>query len=516
MQRADNVRALPSIRSLIRHQLGVILVVAAAAMGIAGLYIASSPPSYSASAVMLLSPAPGNPLTPEAASGSAVQMTVALETEAQLVKTPVVSAVVSKAVGSELPRAGDRLAVSVPSNTQMLDVTYTASSPERAQEGAQGFAEGYLDYRAERARAVQESRVTKLNEQIAATEENLRRAVGDAAAAGAPTYASQEVQLYADRLAQLSISLSSAEAVSTAPGTVISSASVPERANGVAPWTLLLAAVVLGLGAGVGLAMLREWRRDLLRDSNSTSEGGLPILATVRAASQDIAGTGPSDAHESYRQLRTAVIANGSPPYALGVAALGGDGAEEVAADLAVVLGEAQFSVLLIATDPKNRRVERYLGIAPGPGLADVVLGGAPVKDLLVEAHGISLLAAGADSPGSRDITATSVFRSTVSELQKEFDYVILSAGGAGSADSDAVLLAADSALLVLRPGATTRTLIEATLDRLERLGVRPMGAVRVARLDSVSASDVEPDDLPAPEHGAGDRGLSEAVRAGA
>lgn len=495
MEQSVSARALPTIRNLLKHQFAIILVAVAVALGVAGLYIANSPARYTSSAVLLLSPAPGNPLTAEAASSSAVQMTVALETEAQLAQTPAVARLVTESLGRDVPDDKERLSVAVPSNTQMLEVTFTSSTPERAKEGAQGFAEGYLEYRAERASTVQQNRVDALSAQITETDENLRRAVAEAAAAGAPTYASQEVQLFADRLAQLSNSRSAAEAVSTAPGSVVSAATLPESANGLPTWVMLLVAAVLGLAAGVALALLREWRRDVLRESDGATEAGLPVLATVQSASNTLVET-DDHAHESYRQLRTAVIANGPRPHVLAVTGLGEDSSATVAANLAVVLAEAQFSVLLVATDARHHAVERYVGVSVGPGLAEAVLDGSAVLDLVREAHGISVLTAGVD--GSRDITASPGFRSMIDSLRQQFDYVLLATSAAGSADGDAALLAADSGLFVLTPDATSRTLIGSTLERLDRLGVKAMGAVWEVRANGrtrgVTAEPSEPE----------------------
>src|SRR5690625_7390566 len=69
------------------------------AVGLAGLYVANLALTYTSSAVVLLSPSPGNPLTPESASGSGVQLTVAMETEAELVRTAAARDAVAERLG---------------------------------------------------------------------------------------------------------------------------------------------------------------------------------------------------------------------------------------------------------------------------------------------------------------------------------------------------------------------------------------------------------------------------------
>lgn len=488
MDRSEYVRGLPPLGSLIRHQFGIILAGTALALGLGGLYANSLPLTYTADSVVLLSPVPGNPLTAETASGSAVQMTVALETEAQLIRTPAVAVVVTASLGREIPEPDEILSVSVPSNTQMLAVSFTSTTPEAAQNGAQGFAEGYLEFRGERARLTQEVRVERLMEQIDMTEADLQAA--DAAATGGTSGSTHEVQLLFDRLAQLNSSLSATEAVSVDPGSVIRAAEMPESSNELPPWVILAASGVVGLFVGLGLALLREWRRDLLRPSEREAGRGAAILADIRPDSRPRLVTDADPAlHEAYRQLRTAVIARGPRPQALAFAeVLGrispdvGLAAAEVATNLAIVLAEAKFSVLLVSTPMRSRGVERLLDLGEGDGLAESVAGSVSPWNLLVKTHGISVLPAGRDAPGSRDTTSMSSFRAMVDDLYPRFDYMILAAGAAGSSEGDAVLLSADSAILVVEPGTTTRSLLNVTLERLEGLGVMVAGAVMVGR----------------------------------
>lgn len=486
MERVDRSRSLPSILSLFRYNIAVILVSVGLTLGLATLYVVNVPASYSADAVMLLSPAPGNPLTAESASSSPAQMTVALETERQLVLTQAVFDLVSKELGRPVPDSDESVKVSVPSNTQMIQVSFTSSTPDRAREGSQAFVDGYLRYRAQRAEAVQDARIEGLKDQIADTDRNLRRAIAEA---GSSAYASQEVLLFVDRLAGFNDSLSAAELVSTYPGSVTSAPALPDGADGLPGWSLLLVAATLGLMAGIGLALLREWRRDLIRDADLGAELGVPVFASIDPQGYgELATEASPQVHESYRQLRTAVIANAPRPYTLAVTVVGGESARdgsvlsaEVAANLAVVLAEAKLSVLLVTTNSLQHRVEELLGMEAEMGLTDVVMGGASAYDSLVERHGISILTAGPEVAGSSDLTASTSFGLIVEDLRQHFDYIIVAAAAAGSSDGDAVLLVADSVLLVLTPDKTTRTLLSVVLDRLQHLGVETLGAARVS-----------------------------------
>lgn len=475
---------LPSIGTVIRRNAWLILAPVVLALGAAITLVANLEPTYTASATVLLSPSPGNPLTPETASGSALQMAVAMETEEQMVRTPAVGELASAEANREVPGPGEQLSVSIPSNTQMLDISFSASSAELAREGAESFAEAYLAFRAERAETQQSARLESLRAQVATADAELRRAIAEAAGEGAgAAYASQEVQLLTDRLAQLSNSLSAAELVSTDPGTVINTAREPEDADGLPAWTIVAAAGAVGLFAGLALAILRVWRRDLVKDFDGASSTQLPLFVTVtRVDSADSGGSGATEreTHEAFRQLRTAVIANAPDPSVLAISGVGKEGSTGVARHLARVLVEAQFSVVLVRAEP-GEPVDG-VGGDPGerPSLAEVVLDGVSVEDALVEVDGVRQVALVAGEPGARDVTASPRFREVVAELQQQVDYVILAAGSAGTPEGDAALLASDSTLLVLSSATASRALLEAALQRLEHVGVVPIGMVEV------------------------------------
>lgn len=469
----------PGLALSVRYHLPMVVAAVILALGLAGFYVSTASRTYTSSAVMLLSPAPGNPLAPESASSSGNQLTVAMETEEQLVFTAAVRGDVSEELGREVPADNERLEVTVPPNTQMLEVSFTAETPEAAQAGAQAFTEGYLAYRERQAVSLQESRIDRLQQQVEETDTGLQRAIEEEARAGGSSYASQEVQLLASRLATLTDQLSAAEAVGTSPGSVIDPAPLPEDSNDLPGWLILTIAAGVGLIGGVLMAFLFEWRRGVVRGGESKNLG-VSVFATVPPSSSEGHSSSAGAVREAYRRVRGAVIAKAPRPHVIAVAPVDEEPSPTVAVDLAVSLGEADFSVLLIETGPA---AEGGLPALVGaPGVAEVVGAGADPCALIVEQRGISVLPAGSDTGKLKDLTATAAFRGMVDDLRRQFDYVVLDAGGGSASTSDEALLAADSCLLVLTLNRTTRLQLGVTLERLDQLGVTTVGAVKVSR----------------------------------
>lgn len=471
---------LPPMTQVFKQHALLILAATVLLAGGAWWYTSQLQRTYTADSVILLSPAAGNPLTPETASGSSVQMTIALETEAQLVRTPAVAVVASEVAGRQIPAEEESMSASVPSNTQMLRLSFTATTPEAARAGADAFAEGYLTYRQERATTQRDSRVDHLSEQISEVEEQLQRATADDD--DAAIRPSQEAQLFTDQLAGLTSTLGQAKAMSTYPGAVVNAAELPTGPNELPAGVLIAAAAIVGMLIGVGLGLLQEWHRDLIRDEGDLPE--LPIFATLRLESgASLAPDSDPRVHEGYRHVRTGILANCPTPHVLAVAELPvpdasvreGESAV-VATNLAVVLAEAGFNVLLLATSSQEEGVRALLRPRPGSG----TYSGTPATAAAdaVSTQGIRLLTLGGSGLRSPDLTASREFSRLLTSLLPDVDFLVVAAAAVGTADGDATVCAAHSTLLILRPNRISRREARAALTRLRRLGARVVGGV--------------------------------------
>lgn len=476
-------RALPPIMTAVRHHLLSLLGIIAVCLGLTVGFVMTATPLYSATATLLLSPAPGNPLTAEETASTA-RVTVAMETEAGLVTTPTLADLTGERVGRAIPVDDERVRTSSPSGSQMLNITFTSTSPERAQEGAQAYADTYLEYREGRAVANQEARIERLEAQAAEAQDALTSALANASE---DQFSAQQVESYTTTLADINANISAVRVESTEPGRVITPAATPTSPEGTNPLLILVAGALGGVVLGTLLAIFLEWRRDLVRENEVLDVSGVPVFARlpqrtppglVVGADHDSARG--AAAHEAYRRLRAGVVANGPRPHVLGVTAVGvHEHASAVAANLALSLSEARFSVLVIAADPRSRRVETLFEIPDSPGLAEVLWGTVEPHDAIRHRRGVSVLPGG-DVLAARELLGGQAFRDTVARLSSDFDYVIVAASSTGTADGDAAIGTTDSVLLSVTSSRTTHAQVSAALDRFQRLGIRPLGAVNV------------------------------------
>lgn len=474
-------RSLPTPGRVFRRSWAVLLVFLLAGLGLGWLYSTSVERTYTARATVLLNPLQANPLSPEVASGSGAQLNIALETEAEVVASPAVAEAVSDRLDRLVPREGERLAVQVPTGTQMISVSFTSHSPTVATDSAQAFAEEFLDYRESRTISNKESSVDSLQAQSDEAEESLRQAIAEAEEAGAGSFASRQVDLYSDRLATISGRISTAESMATDPGRVLGPAEIPASPNELPRLLVTLAAGGAGLLLGSGLVWYREWRRDTVRTDETVAVAGLPVFASVPDhGHQDR----PETVSEAFRRLRVGVIAKASRPHVLAVASLDGVGSSMVAIQLAEAMAEARYNVALLATDPGDRAFEKMYAVEEGSGgLSDLLIGDpAPtLDDVGIVRDRLHIVPVGDEAPKASELYAGQRLRDVVASLRRAHDYVVVTTASAGTADGDAIISVADSLLIILTPSRTTHPQVAAALERCEHLGVTVMGAVSVA-----------------------------------
>ncbi len=186
---------------------------------------------------------------------------------------------------------------------------------------------------------------------------------------------------------------------------------------------------------------------------------------------------------ERYRRLRLKLDqpgADGAPRQILLVtSAVPEEGKSTTAVNLALAFAEdRQRHTLLIDADLRRPSLTRYIVPAPTLGLSDVLSGDVSLDHALIElkaAH-LTVLPSGAPSDNPLALLQSSHATSVIAELRQRFDWVIIDTPPTVPFTDAAVLNAScDGALLVVRAGKTTGTLIaraRASLAHSVLLGV--------------------------------------------
>lgn len=476
---ADDSRAAVAAES-IRRYWGTIVVSVLIFAGIAAGYETLAARSYVGEARDLIRPLVGNAFSSET-SNNAQNAIVALETEAQLVKSSAVGHRVSSISASSACTASHALGT-VLTNTQLIQITYTANSARTAQVCAEAFAKQYLAYRHSLAVETQQTQLTNLDADAKQTSQLLLSAVADTHRAHPPVDAESNVRLYSTRLAAVQAQISVVQSQSTQPGTVQVHAVRPP-ASGVNSVVLIVAGGILGLFVGLLLAVWRGSRRHFGGRRGPVDVGGLPTLVVASSAR----GAAPAmpvpdvSRDDGFRVASVALLAATTPEHRVIAVTSAHDLKSLAAVSFRVARGLAESGYRVVAVDSESREpgLARVAGVDGSPGLAEILAGRDFTPDLLAEADGVRILGAGELSE-DRISTGRSVprMRDLIAVLRAESDFVIVSTPSLDSSAGLGQLLSVDGVLLVVDAQSTDASDIVRARHTVARMDIEILGTI--------------------------------------
>ncbi len=281
---------------------------------------------------------------------------------------------------------------------------------------------------------------------------------------------------------------------------ILEGAAVPHRPVSPKPPLVLALAVILGLGAGIAAAFVRDaFGRGAAHPDDIEAGTGMPVFASIphsaaqlrlarqahRRSTPPLSIARPTDAAvEDLRGLRTSVqfALQHARNHVVAISGLApGAGKSFVSVNLAHLLAAAGEKVVLVETDLRRGGLHRHFGAEPQPGLADLLNGSAKLDEALrpTTTPGLDLLPRGTLPQNPSELLAGDRFRQFLAELSRRYAVVIL--------DASPILAVSDSALvgrhagvnlIVLRGGEHSVAEISDALKRLFRSGVTVAGAV--------------------------------------
>jgi succinoglycan biosynthesis transport protein ExoP len=274
-------------------------------------------------------------------------------------------------------------------------------------------------------------------------------------------------------------------------------------------------AVLIGLVGGIGLALLREYLDNTVKNPGDIETlGRLPSLAVVPAF---LSGNGhrqsrlqkllhgpmsnghghqaelvshlepQSQMSEAFRALRTSLLLSqaGQPPQVILVtSALPHEGKTTAAVNLAVTFAQLGDRTLLVDGDLRKPGVSIALGMADGrhAGLSSY-LAGVSSLDLVTSVHpsisNLSVIPTGPIPPNPADLLSSHRLNEMVAELRNQFKFIVIDSPPIMAA-TDAVILsvAVDGVLLVVRSGETPKEAFVRTRDLLMGVKCHILGVV--------------------------------------
>jgi succinoglycan biosynthesis transport protein ExoP len=368
--------------------------------------------------------------------------------------------------------------------SDVVSIAATHEDPEFAARVANAFAQSYIEFRREADQAKVEDARQLVEAEYARLEPEAQ--VGE------------EGQALREQISNLT----TLEALQTGNAELVQEADVPSSPSSPKPVRNTLIGAVFGLLFGLGLALVRERLDRRLKDPDELEESfGLPILGEIpesralRHEKRDSASEPlPAREAEAFRLVRTRLRyfnVDRELHSLLVTSTAASDGKTTVAFYLARAAASAGTRTVLVETDMHEAALALEFGLAPLPGLAEVLTHqarpGSVVQLIPVEdrsngrgkVRNLDVIVAGAEPPNPLELVESAGMASLLAQLEEAYDLVVLDAPPASAvADTLPLMKLVDGVILVSQLGRTTRDEAVSLREQLSSLDVSPLGVV--------------------------------------
>ncbi|HUV28056.1 MAG TPA: polysaccharide biosynthesis tyrosine autokinase [Anaerolineales bacterium] len=474
------------------------LLIAATLIAAASSYLATlrQPPIYQTLSTLMI----GQVITDPNPTGAEFTLSRQLaENYAEIANREPVKIATMEALGlSWLP---DYRATALP-NGQFIEVVVTDTLPERAQAVANEIARqlilrsptGSQSDEQDRQAFVQ-TQLDNLQLQITETENEiqiLREALGgmDSARQIADTQA--QITALEAKLADLQ-GIYSGLLANTQSGAINSISVIEEAYKPVVPigpnkMLIILLSATVGLSLAVVAAFVLEYIDDTVKSPEEVEKLTLaPVIGYL--SELDITDVGALYAAdnprhpsvEEMRTLRTNLEFAGvdQPLKTILVTSTEMEvGKTSVAANLAIVMSQAEKSVILVDADLRRPNVYNFYGFQNKIGLTDVFRGETALEDVTKKWSGgeVSVITAGDLPPNPSELLGSKKMSEIMATLGSTADIVIIDGPPFVVADAPVLASKVDGVLLIIRLSHTRKPAISAMMEQISRSGAKVIG----------------------------------------
>jgi receptor protein-tyrosine kinase len=486
--KADNERmGLERALGVLRRRWWIIALATVVVTGAAFAFSKSQQKKYTATAVVQVlanpqvDPQTGLPLPSTSATVDPTLQATAIRL---ISHQPAVDTATAHAVGHGMTpqKVAAAINVSQQATTNIVNVSATSPRPALAAMIANTFVIRYISNQQAKAQSNLSEALRLVELQISSLSPQSR--------------AGTEGQSLLDQAESLRIAmrLQNGGVQLVTPATVPTSPSSPKVSRNIA------LGFIVGLLLGLGLAFLLDrFDRRIKNVEELEAAFRLPVLATVPRSSAFVAPPRPDEAgdeadKEVFKLLRAYLRyfnVDRELRLLLVTSAVSGDGKTTIARNLAEAAQETGTKTLLLESDMRRPDLARHYRLRPGPGLSEVLTGGAsPVESVQSvpiatrvnstrSQVSLDVLVSGHLPPNPAELLESRAMGDLLAWASEHYGLVVIDTVPlAVVSDAMPLLRRVDGIVLVSQVGKNTRDSAIFLRERLEGVGAPVLGVV--------------------------------------
>jgi capsular exopolysaccharide synthesis family protein len=251
----------------------------------------------------------------------------------------------------------------------------------------------------------------------------------------------------------------------------------------------MMLSLVLGLGAGVGIAFLLETIDDRIRAPEEVEQlSGLTTLGIIPRMEEEELVDALSDPRtpisEAYRSLATALqfSTESGLPKSIAVTSAGpSEGKSVTAIAISRYFAQVGLRVLLVDADLRKPSLHTKLRMSNYMGFSNYLTGSSLPPDLVqkTDHRNLVFMASGPLPPNAADLLSGTRLLSLISLGSEVFDLIVFDSPPVlGLADTQLLGSAAAATIFVVGAGNGSKAMMRSALRRLQLARVKPIGTV--------------------------------------
>lgn len=488
--------ALDQALVVLRRRWALVLLCGALAGLAAVAFSLHQRPAYTASASLLFGDPQANQ-DQDLFGGTAtptpnVDPTQQAATNLGLVSLPIIASRTASALHTTPTVVRSEVSVAAVGLSAMVNVTVTDPRPIRAAQIANTYANQYVAFRQQAARAKLDSARAEITHDLAVLP------------------AAQRLGPVGRSLQTRSNQLQAMAALQTGDAELVQSAAVPRSPSSPSTKRNGVLGVLLGLLVGVGLAFAAARFDRRIRDPSDLEDAyGVPLLGAV-STRRSYAAIGrsapPPSETEPFALLRARLRyfnVDRDVRSLLVTSATLGEGKTTVALGLAIAEAAAGTSnVALVEADLRSPVLAQRLELDPMPGLAEVLSRNYEIEAAMrrlstrraarlalpgldsraYSRASFTLIPAGAQPPNPAELLESRAMTDLLSSLTQQFDLVVIDTPSPSVVpDAMPLLRLVHGTVIVARLNRTTRDAAQHLREQLEKLQSPTLGVVATA-----------------------------------